>query len=60
MTDKHRKFMADKIEELGLYEAGELFGLSIVELISHSGIKITNTYANEVLLYLIDNKVFFY
>ena len=56
MTDKHRKFMVDKIEELGLYEAGELFGLSIVELISHSGIKITNTYANEVLLYLIDNK----
>lgn len=56
MTDKHRKLLRDKIEEVGLYEASRLFGLSMAETLNHSKIKITTSYANDVLLELIDNK----
>lgn len=54
MKDKHRKFMADKIKELGLYEASQFFGLTMTEILNHSKIKITHSYAYDVLLELMD------
>ena len=53
MTDKHRKLLKDKIEELGLYKASRSFGLSMAEILNYSKIKINHNYAYEVLLELI-------
>ena len=46
--------MADKIKELGLYDASQFFGLTMTETLNHSKIKITHSYANQVLLELMD------
>lgn len=56
MVEKNREYLKKQIKKNGLWETSDLFGISMAQLLVTSKIEITSSYANDVLLDMIDKK----